>query len=145
MIVSVLYVQCVAVLIWKVKNIFDLNRTGSMKPQELLMGSPCSTGDPPPHAMDQTRSSSTAVPSNPGTVEREETEGLAFRRISGESKRIVCSVCSCPYLEGEECIRCEQDREYETSRPCDGGRPSSSHFRTNEVKAHSPPLKSWNG
>ena len=35
---SVLYVQCVAVRIWKVKNVFDVNRTGSMKPQELLMG-----------------------------------------------------------------------------------------------------------
>lgn len=33
---SVLYVQCVAVRIWKVKNVFDV--TGSMKPQELLMG-----------------------------------------------------------------------------------------------------------
>lgn len=35
---SVLYVQCVAVRIWKVKNAFDVNRTGSMKPQGLLMG-----------------------------------------------------------------------------------------------------------
>lgn len=40
---------------------------------------------------------------------------------SGVCKRVVCSVCSCTLLEGEECIRCEQDREYEASRIADGG------------------------
>ena len=32
-------------------------------------GSPCSTGDPPPLTLDHTSSSSTALLSNPGTVE----------------------------------------------------------------------------
>ena len=40
---------------------------------------------------------------------------------SDVGKRVVCSVCSCMYLEGEECIRCEQNREYEFSRIADGG------------------------
>ena len=35
---SVYYVHCVAALIWKVKNVFDVNKTGNMKPQELLTG-----------------------------------------------------------------------------------------------------------
>ena len=74
-------------------------------------GRTCFTGDPPPLALDQTSSSSTALPSNPGTV---------------EGKRVLCSVCSCTYLEGEECIRCEQDREYETSRIAHGGGPCST-------------------
>ena len=53
-------------------------------------------------------------------------------------------------MEGEECIRCEQDREYETSRTSDGGSPSytvtrktqflSLLIRINEVKARSPPF-----
>ena len=42
---------------------------------------------------------------------------------SNAGKRVVCSVCSCTYLEGEECIRCEQNREYEFSRIADGGNP----------------------
>lgn len=42
---------------------------------------------------------------------------------SDAGKRVVCSVCSCTYLEGEECIRCEQNREYEYSRIADGGNP----------------------
>lgn len=45
----VLYVQCVAVRIWEVKNVLDVNRTGSMKPQKRLMErSPCYTEDPVP-------------------------------------------------------------------------------------------------
>jgi len=40
---------------------------------------------------------------------------------SDAGKRVVYSVCSCTYLEGEECIRCEQNREYEFSRIADGG------------------------
>ena len=43
--------------------------------------------------------------------------------VSDAGKRVVCSVCSCTYLEGEECIRCEQNREYESSRIADGGNP----------------------
>ncbi|CAH3173977.1 unnamed protein product, partial [Porites evermanni] len=86
-------------------------------------GSPGSTGDPPHLAMDQTRSSSTVVPSNPGTVERDETDGLAFWRTSGESARTnylwirVCMGDAFPVpfiLSCDGCIRCEQDREYET-------------------------------
>jgi len=46
---------------------------------------------------------------------------------SGAGKRVVCSVCSCTYLEGEECIRCEQNREYEFSRIADGG--ESMYYR----------------
>ena len=42
---------------------------------------------------------------------------------SDGGKRVVCSVCSCTYLEGEECIRCEQNRGYEFSRIVDGGNP----------------------
>ena len=42
---------------------------------------------------------------------------------SDAGKRVVCSICSCTYLEGEECIRCEQNREYEFSRIADGGNP----------------------
>ena len=38
-------------------------------------------------------------------------------------KRVVCSVCSCTYLKGEECIRCDQNREYEFSRIADEGNP----------------------
>ena len=46
---SVLYVQCVAVRIWKVKNVFDVNMAGSMKPQENSDGgSPRYTEDPVP-------------------------------------------------------------------------------------------------
>jgi len=42
---------------------------------------------------------------------------------SDAGKRVVSSVCSCTYLEGEECIRCEQNREYELSGIADGGNP----------------------
>lgn len=48
---SVLYVQCVAARIWKVKNVFDANRTGSMKPQDLAMEE-----DPVPLTLEQMRS-----------------------------------------------------------------------------------------
>jgi len=78
----------------------------------------------------------------------EETVGLASHRTSGDSKRIVCSVCSCTYLEGQEYIRFEQDREYETSRIADGEsmfhwRPTSSCYGSNKIKLHSSTLKSW--
>ena len=43
--------------------------------------------------------------------------------VPGAGKRVVCSVCSCTYVEGGECIRCQQDREYEASRIADGGSP----------------------
>ena len=47
----------------------------------------------------------------------------ASQVASDAGKRVVCSVCSCTYLEGEECVRCEQNREYEFSRIADGGNP----------------------
>ena len=47
----------------------------------------------------------------------------ASQVASDAGKRVVCSVCSCTYLEGEECVRCEQNREYELSRIADGGNP----------------------
>ncbi|KAL9972986.1 hypothetical protein ACROYT_G019388 [Oculina patagonica] len=56
----------------------------------------------------------------PGDFEQP-SSGNSSQVESGVSKRVVCSVCSCTFLEGEECIRCEQDREYESSRIADGG------------------------
>ena len=67
---SVLYVQCVAARIWKVKNVFDANRTGSMKPQDLAMGE-----DPVPLTLEQMRSRRVALLSNPGMAERERENG----------------------------------------------------------------------
>ena len=67
---SVLYVQCVAARIWKVKNVFDANRTGSMKPQDLAIGE-----DPVPLTLEQMRSRCVALPSNPGMAEREPENG----------------------------------------------------------------------
>ncbi|CAH3142358.1 unnamed protein product [Pocillopora meandrina] len=34
---------------------------------------------------------------------------------------MVCPVCSCTCVEYDECLRCEQDREYECSLIADGG------------------------
>ena len=28
---------------------------------------------------------------------------------------VVCSKCACTYTKGEECIRCQQDKEYQES------------------------------
>lgn len=64
---SVLYVQCVAVRIWKVKNVFDAN---SMKPQELPMGE-----DPVPLTLEQMRSRRVALLSNPEMAKREPENG----------------------------------------------------------------------
>ena len=56
----------------------------------------------------------------------DEPEGLEQPRTltsqveSGADKRVVCPVCSCTFVEGDECIRCQQDREYEFSRIADG-------------------------
>ncbi|PFX11732.1 hypothetical protein AWC38_SpisGene24435 [Stylophora pistillata] len=47
----------------------------------------------------------------------------ASQVASDAGQCVVCSVCSCSYLEGEECVRCEQKREYELSRIADGGNP----------------------
>ena len=46
---SVLYVQYVAVRIWKVKNVFDVNRTGGYETSRTFDGGgPCYTEDPVP-------------------------------------------------------------------------------------------------
>lgn len=42
---------------------------------------------------------------------------------SDAGKRVVCSLFSFTYLEGDECIRCEQNRECEFSRIADEGSP----------------------
>ena len=47
----------------------------------------------------------------------------ASQVASDAGRRVVCSVCSCTYLEGEECVRCEQNRVYELSRIADRGNP----------------------
>ena len=96
-----LYVKCVAALIKELKNVFDVNRTGNMKPQELLIG-----GDPVPL----------------------ETHLLLpwIKQAQAPQHYPQTSVCSCTYLEGEECIRCEQDMEYETSIIADRGSPCST-------------------
>ena len=47
----------------------------------------------------------------------------ASQVASVAGKHVVCSVCCCTYLEGEEYVRCEQNREYELSRIADGGNP----------------------
>ena len=53
-------------------------------------------------------------------------------------KRVVCSVCSCTYLEGEECIRCEQNREYEFSRIADGGNPYTTESPDTQESPDTP-------
>ena len=40
---------------------------------------------------------------------------------SDAGKHVVCSACTCTYLEGKECIRCEQNIQYEYSRIAHGG------------------------
>jgi len=47
---------------------------------------------------------------------------------SDADKRVVCLLCSSTYLEGEECIRCEQNREYEVSRIADGVNPYTTEI-----------------
>lgn len=62
------------------------------------------------------------------TEPSEENDGLSSQRATVnkyESKRVVCSVCDCTYLESEDCLRCEQGREFESSRIADARKEAS--------------------
>lgn len=107
-----LYVQCLATLIEEVKNVFDVNRTGNMKPQELMIG-----GEPvslETHLLLLWIKQAQAPQHYPQT------------RVQLRASLYYVQCVAALIWTGEECIRCEQDREYETSRIAHGGSPCST-------------------
>ncbi|PFX14994.1 hypothetical protein AWC38_SpisGene20812 [Stylophora pistillata] len=68
-------------------------------------------------------------------------DGSLFLHSISNSRRtnidsmVVCSKCACTYTKGEECIRCQQDKEYHESLVADANKKSEVAVTNNNIES----------
>ena len=85
--------------------------------------------------LDRIRNSS---PSSSASSNDESDDGFLFvpstsnSRCTNAESKLVCSKCACTYTKGEECIRCQQDKEYQETLVADTNKTSEMGVTNND-------------